>query len=164
LLRGSGKLLGRPPVGGHLGRDEPRRDGINGDAMRPEFHGESPREHRHCRFRRRIKSGACHGRAVRRYRSQIHNPAEAPRLHARDDRARDRDQAIDVRVTHALHLAVIEIREITAPKDAGIVDQNLDRTKLALQFLDHCAHRACITHVRGQRQRSTSCCPNFRGQ
>jgi len=122
LLRGSGKLLGRPPVGGHLGRDEPRRDGIDGDAMRPEFHGEPPREHRYRGFRRRIKSGARHGRAVGGNRSEIHDPAEAPRLHARDDRARDRNQAIDVRVPHALHLAVIEIRKIAAPENARIVD------------------------------------------
>jgi hypothetical protein len=79
-------------------------------------------------------------------------------------RACDRHQAIDIRVPHPLHLAVIEIREIATPEDAGIVDQNVDRAKLALQFLDHCAHGACITHVRGQRQCLPPRGPNFRGQ
>src|SRR6266853_1243609 len=52
---------------------------------------------------------------------------DAPRLHPRYDCARDRDQAIDIRVPHALHLAVIEIREIAAPENARIVHQNVDR-------------------------------------
>ena len=101
---------------------------------------------------------------MRLKRSKIHDPAETPGPHPGNDRTRGDNQPIDIRVPHALHLAVVEIREIAAPEDAGIVDQNVDWAKLALQFLDHGANGDGITHVSPQRQCFPARSPNFRGQ
>ncbi len=83
-------------------------------------------------------------------------------MHAGDNRAGHVDQAIHIGAPHAFHLRVIEIQQIAAPGDTGIVHQDRDRAELLLDPFHHVRYRECVSHVGACRQCTSARAPNLR--
>ena len=164
LLGERSDLCGRASLCDHFRFDESGRHGIDGDAVRPQFHGEPAGEHRDRGFGGGVKSRAGHSGAVRGDRRQIDDPSEAARLHSWYDGAGGGHQAIHVRPPHPFHLGVVEVRQVSLAKDAGVVDQDVDGARLGFECFDHGAHGAGVADVGAQRQCAAALVANVVGQ
>ena len=118
-----GVFCGRPALLNHVGLDKARRHGVDGDAVRAQLHGESPRQSRNRRLGGGVKRATRQRSAVAGNRSKVHDAPIAAVLHAGHRRARDIDQSIDIRTAHAFHAGGIESLKRGTVDDSGVVHQ-----------------------------------------
>jgi len=123
-------------AGGHLREDEAWSNGIDGDSGGAEIESEAAGESNDSSFRCRVESGTGHGRSDGGDGSEIEDAPPTTGLHDGGGGASDADQTVDVDATHGLHLSEIEIEEIAAPEDAGVVDEDVDGPESAARLCD----------------------------
>src|SRR5260370_31923219 len=69
-------------------------------------------------------------------RTDIDNPAEAPRPHSLDDRSRHVEAGREIGLDHCIPLLVVHAVDRCVAGDPGIVDEHLDRAEPRLDLFD----------------------------
>ena len=112
-----------------------RTDTVDGDAERAEFARQSPRHADERAFRRHIwqQIGPPAGQRDARH---IDDPPRRLLLHRRQHGAHAYDRRLNVHALHDLQFLHAVVFDGAARIDRGIVDQNVDATFLATEFVD----------------------------
>ena len=161
---GSKIFLGPRPVRsaaaalGHVGAHETRRHRIHGYPVRPQLQGKAPRQDCDLGFCRGVEGIAGKRGADRRNRAQIDNTPITPRPHVADHRLRRMDQTLHVDATHVRNPFLVVAIQCTLPRNAGIVDEDGHRSKLAFSARDHGFDRGSIGDVCRDGNSASSCC------
>src|SRR6266576_3356049 len=113
-----------------VGEHEAGRDGVHGDAERPELVRGLAREADLARLGACVRLDSGEADAAARARGDVDDPSVACRLHPGHDRPRADEGALQVRVDDSLPVLVRDLLERTADLTydaAGVVDEDVDR-------------------------------------
>ena len=116
-------------AGRHVGLDEPRRHGIDENAVRRRFPCERPREPDEARLARRV-AGLAPRADVRARGDDVDDASPATDHHAADDRLAAKKRPRQVHAQDLVPVGLFEEQERAVAGDAGIVDQDVDRAEL----------------------------------
>src|SRR5689334_14624911 len=84
----------------------------------------------------------------------IDNLAGLARDHLRKNRLRGVEHTFHVHILHLVPLLSCHGQKRLAWKNSGVVDENVDRTKLVLRALEGAANGGAITDVHGESERA----------
>ena len=133
-------------AGEQVGRDIARRDRVHGDALARAFERQRPGEADHAGFGRAV-IGEAELALLAVDRGDVDDAAEAPLAHAVDHRPGHVEQRVEIGADHLLPLLVRHLLEHGVARDAGIVDQHLDRADLVLDIDDALLAGDIVAHV-----------------
>lgn len=145
---------------GHLRENEAGSNGIDRDSGGAEIESEAAGESDDSSFRGGVESGTCHGCSDGGNGSEIENASPAARLHDGGRGPCDADEAVHVHATHGFHLSEIEIEEIAALEDAGVVDKDVNGPESAARLCDEGGTFIRGGQVSANNGRYTSSLPN----
>ena len=132
----------------HLGADVAGRDGVDGDALLRDLERERLGEAVHARLRRRVVGLA--ERALRAvHRRDVDDAAPVALDHAVDDLLAHVEQAVEVGPHDRVPVDLVHLLEGHVARDAGVVDQDVDRADLALHLGDRARARVDVGDVAG---------------
>src|SRR5207342_959619 len=117
----------------HVGADVARGDGVHGDAELRVLLRQRNREAVHAGLGRGVVGLAL----LPVDRTDLDVAAPLARTHALDDRAGDVEAGVQVGADHLAPLLRRHLVEGGVAGDAGVVDEDLHRAELALDFADH---------------------------
>ncbi len=114
--------------GNHLGVDVAGRDGVDGDALGGAFEGQGLREAVHAGLGGRVV-GLAHLALAAVDRRDVDDAAEAAGAHGVDDEAAHVEDRVEIDVDHFAPLLGRHLVKHCVAGDAGVVDDDVDRTE-----------------------------------